>query len=45
MEVIVSLMPDVFAISGFEIFSDHLKKLRKDEEIERPYFSRIANLA
>lgn len=40
-EVIVPIMPDAFAVSGLEIFSDHLKKLREDEEIEKPYFSRI----
>jgi chromosome partitioning protein len=41
-EVIVPLLPDAFAVSGLEIFSDYLKKLRADEETERPYFSRIA---
>jgi chromosome partitioning protein len=41
-EVIVPIMPDAFAISGLEIFSDHLRKLREDEETERPYFNCIA---
>jgi chromosome partitioning protein len=40
-EVIVPVMPDAFAVSGLEIFSDNLKRLRADEEIEKPYFSRI----
>ena len=40
-EVIVPVMPDAFAVSGLEIFSDNLKKLREDEETEKPYFSRI----
>jgi chromosome partitioning protein len=40
-EVIVPLMPDAFAVSGLEIFSDHLKRLRNDEETEKPYFFRI----
>jgi chromosome partitioning protein len=41
-EVIVPLMPDAFAVGGLEIFSDHLRKLREDEETERPSFNRIA---
>jgi chromosome partitioning protein len=41
-EVIVPIMPDAFAVSGLEIFSDNLKKLREDEETERPSFNRIA---
>jgi chromosome partitioning protein len=41
-EVIVPLMSDAFAVSGLEIFSDNLKKLREDEETERPAFNRIA---
>jgi chromosome partitioning protein len=41
-EVIVPLMPDAFAVSGFEIFCDRLKRLRADEETDKPYFSRIA---
>jgi chromosome partitioning protein len=40
-EVIVPLMPDAFAVSGLEIFSDRLKSLRADEETTKPYFSRI----
>jgi chromosome partitioning protein len=41
-EVIVPLMPDAFAVSGLEIFSNRLKILRVDEETQKPYFSRIA---
>lgn len=40
-EVIVPVMPDAFAVSGLEIFADHLKKLREDEETDKPYFTRI----
>lgn len=40
-EVIVPVMPDAFAVSGLEIFSDHLKTLREDEETGKPRFSRI----
>jgi chromosome partitioning protein len=41
-EVVVPLMPDAFAAAGLEIFSANLKKLRADEETDKPYFRRIA---
>lgn len=40
-EVITPIMPDPFGISGLEIFTNNLKKLREDINTEKPTYRRI----